>query len=171
MREDDRGTSRCFPLVGLGSPPQRPLLVHKASLPLAVLLLRIQAKYQGIALTLLALATSMFWFPEPEQPDPEVLEFLAAEEEYLTGDWTLAKVLMSLLVPASFAALALAFWKRSLFYGLAVINAIVLTKIAWSFYYGGDSGWALLPPVLVGVAICDAVILYVAHRMRGKAIP
>jgi hypothetical protein len=39
----------------------------------------------------------MFWFPEPEQPDPEVLEFLAAEKEYLTGDWTLAKVLMSLL--------------------------------------------------------------------------
>jgi hypothetical protein len=78
---------------------------------------------------------------------------------------------MSLLVPASLAALALAFWKLSLFYGLAVINAIMLTKIAGSFYYGGDSGRALLPPALVGVAICDAVILYVAHRIRGEAIP
>jgi hypothetical protein len=82
----------------------------------------------------------MFWFPEPEQPGPEVLKFLAVEKEYLTGDWTLAMVLMALLVPASLAALALAFWKRSLFYELAVINAIMLTKIAWSFYYGGDSG-------------------------------
>ena len=124
---------------------------------------------KGIVLTLLALATGMFWFPEPEQPDPEVLEFLAAEKEYLTGDWTLAKVLMSLLVPASLATLALAFWKRSLFYGLVVISAMVLTKIAWSFYYGGDSERALLPPALLGVAICDAVVLYVAHRMRGKA--
>jgi hypothetical protein len=64
---------------------------------------------KGIALTLLALATSIFWFPEPEPADPKVIEFLAAEKEYLTGDWTLAKALMSLLVPASLAALALAF--------------------------------------------------------------
>jgi hypothetical protein len=123
---------------------------------------------KGIALTLLAFATSMFWFPEPEPADPMVLEFLTAEKEYLTGDWTLAKALMSLLVPASLAALALAFWKRSLFYGLVVINTIMLTKIAWSFYYGGDSGRALLPPALVGVVVCDAVILYIAHQMRGK---
>jgi hypothetical protein len=98
-----------------------------------------------------------------------VLEFLAAEKEYLTGDWTLAKALMTLLVPASFAALALAFWKRSLFYRLVVINAMMLTKITWSFYYGGGSGRALLPPALVGVVVCSVVILYVAHRMRGKA--
>ena len=78
-------------------------------------------------------------------------------------------VLMALLVPASLAALALAFWKRSLFYGLATINAIMLSKIAWSFYYGGDSGRALLPPALVGVVICDAVILYVVYQIRGKA--
>ena len=31
---------------------------------------------KGIVLTLLTLATSMFWFPEPKHPDPEVLEFL-----------------------------------------------------------------------------------------------
>ena len=124
---------------------------------------------KGMALTLLAPATSMFWFPEPEQPDPELLEFLAVEKDYLTGDWTLAMVLMALLVPASLVALALAFWKRSLFYGLAVINAIMLSKIAWSFHYGGDSGRALLPSALVGVVICDAVILCVVHQMRGKA--
>ena len=34
----------------------------------------------GISLTLVALATSMFWFPKPEQPDPRVLEFLAREK-------------------------------------------------------------------------------------------
>ena len=27
----------------------------------------------------------------------------------------------------------------------------------------------MLPPALVGVVICDVVILYGAHRMRGKA--
>src|SRR3712207_495353 len=68
----------------------------------------------GIVLTLLALATSMFWFPAPERPDPRTLEFLAMEREYLTEEWTAAKVLLGLLVPVSLAALALAFWKRSI---------------------------------------------------------
>src|SRR5215207_7546395 len=82
----------------------------------------------GIVLTVVALATSMFWFPVPERVDPRAAEFLAVEREYLTGDWTLTKVLLALLVPVSFAALAVAFWKRSLVWGLAVINAMVLVR-------------------------------------------
>jgi hypothetical protein len=126
----------------------------------------------GIILTLVALATSMFWFPAPERGDPRAAEFLEVEREYLTGDWTLWKVLLGLLVPISFAALAVAFWKRSLVWGLAVINAMVLVKIVWSFYFGDASGGlVLLPSALVGLAICDAVILYVVRRMRGGSSP
>jgi hypothetical protein len=44
---------------------------------------------RGITLTVVALATSMFWFPAPERADPRAAEFLAAEREYLTADWTL----------------------------------------------------------------------------------
>ncbi len=44
----------------------------------------------GIVLTLVALATSMFWFPAPEQSSSGTLEFLAMEREYLTGEWTVA---------------------------------------------------------------------------------
>jgi hypothetical protein len=126
----------------------------------------------GIVLTLVALATSMFWFPAPERVDPRAAEFLEVEREYLTGDWTLWKVLLALLVPISFAALAVAFWKRSLVWGLAVVNAMVLVKIVWSFYFGDASGGlVLLPSALVGLAICDAVILYVVRRMRWGSSP
>src|ERR687889_945554 len=125
----------------------------------------------GMILTLVALATSMFWFPAPEHSDPMTLEFLAVEREYLTGDWTLAKVLMALLVPLSFAALGLVFWKRSIVYGLVLINAIVLVKLGWSFYFGDASGGlTLLPSALAGLAVCDAVILYVVRRV-GKGSP
>ena len=121
----------------------------------------------GMILTLLALATSMFWFPAPERSDPMTLEFLAVEREYLTGDWTMAKVLMALLVPMSFAALGFVFWKRSIVYGLVLINAVVLAKHGWSFYFGEESGGlTLLPSALAGLAVCDAVILYVVHRIR-----
>jgi hypothetical protein len=124
----------------------------------------------GIVLTVLALLTSMFWFPAPERVDPRAAEFLAAERDYLTGDWTLTKILLALLVPVSFAALAVAFWRRSLVWGLAVINAMVLVKVVWSFYFGEESGGlTLLPSALVGLAVCDAVILYVVRRMRKRS--
>jgi hypothetical protein len=124
----------------------------------------------GMILTLLALATSMFWFPAPEQSDPMTLEFLAVEREYLTGDWTTAKVLMASLVPISFAALGLVFWKRSIVYGLVLLNVTVLVKLAWSFYFGDASGGlTLLPTALAGLAVCDAVILYFVRRMRKRS--
>ena len=37
----------------------------------------------GIVLTLIALATSMFWFPRPESVSPQVKEFLEAEIEWI----------------------------------------------------------------------------------------
>jgi hypothetical protein len=126
----------------------------------------------GMILTLVALATSMFWFPAPGRTDPQVLQFLAVEREYLTGDWTTAKVLMALIVPVSFAALGLVFWKRSIVYGLVLLNAVVLVKLAWSFYFGDESGGiTLLPSALAGLAVCDAVILYVVRRMRKRSSP
>ena len=126
----------------------------------------------GITLTVVALATSMFWFPAPARAEAGAAEFLAMEREYLTSDWLLWKVLLDLIVPASFAALAVAFWKRSLLWGLGVINAMVLVKVVWSFYFGEASGGlTLLPSAVVGLAVCDAVIVYVVRRMRRRSSP
>ncbi|HEX2109171.1 MAG TPA: hypothetical protein VHF70_07850 [Rubrobacteraceae bacterium] len=96
-------------------------------------------------LTLFALVTSI-WFPAPERPGPRVVEFLATEKEYHTGHWTRTRVLLGLLVPVSLASLTLAFWRRSLLYGLVVLDSIVPAKTAWSFYYGGESGWPCYRP-------------------------
>jgi hypothetical protein len=124
----------------------------------------------GITITLVALATSMFWFPAPEQSSSGALEFLAMEREYLTGEWTVARLLLALIVPLSFAVLALAFWKRSIVYGLVLINAMVLIKVVWSFYFGGGSGGlTLLPSAIVGLAVCDAVVLYLIRRRRRRS--
>ena len=56
--------------------------------------------------TVVALATSMFWFPAPSRVDPMVERFLAAELAYLASPWTPLKVLGTIAVPAFFAALA-----------------------------------------------------------------
>jgi len=67
----------------------------------------------GMALTLVALVTSMAWFPAPARPDPAVIRFLEVERDYLLGEWTAAKVAMSLIVPLTFAALTVALWRRA----------------------------------------------------------
>ncbi len=140
----------------------RPLFI----LPLAYFAYR--RSLSGIVLTLVALATSMFWFPAPEQVDPRVEEFLRFEREWLTAEWTLAKVLMTFVAPLSLAALCLAFWKRSLGWGLVVINAIAVGKVLWGVLSGEGTGWAMLFPALAGLLVCDAVILYAARRIRAK---
>ena len=81
--------------------------------------------------------------------------------------FVLAYALSYGFVPISFAALGFVFWKRSIVYGLVLMNAVVLAKLVWSFYFGDASGGlTLLPSALAGLAVCDAVILYVVHRIR-----
>jgi hypothetical protein len=124
----------------------------------------------GIVLTLLALATSMFWFPAPEHASPAVNEMLRTEEMYLTADWTLWKVLIALLIPLTFAALGLAFWRRSFAWGLAVVNAAILFKIAWTFLFSTEAGaMSHLPAAVLGLVVCDALLLYVMRRMRARS--
>jgi hypothetical protein len=124
----------------------------------------------GMVITLLALVTSMFWFPTPEHVSPAVNEMLGAEKAYLTADWTLWKVLTALLIPLTFAALGLAFWRRSLVWGLAVLNAAILFKFAWTFLFSTEAGaLSHLPAAVLGLVVCDAMILYVIRKMRTRS--
>jgi hypothetical protein len=125
----------------------------------------------GIAATLVALATSMAWFPAPANPGPAVVEMLDAERDYLLGPWNAGKIVASLLVPAAFTALALAFWRQSWVWGLVVINGAILFKIGWTYAVSGAAGAnAHLVPALAGLALVDGLLVVVArmaaHRRR-----
>lgn len=129
--------------------------------------------YLGIAATIFALMTSMFWFPAPDQPTPAVIDALEAEREYLFGPWTLWKVLLALLVPATFLALAMAFWRRSPMWGLAVLNGMVFVKVIWTFVvFSSDSVLAHLIPAVAGLLICNVAILFwLTSRSKVRASP
>lgn len=125
----------------------------------------------GLVATLLVFPTSLFWFPAPENPSPRVVGYLAWERQFLTEGDVVARVVFVVLVIAFFIALATAFWRRSVLWGLAVLNAATLLKVGWSVAFGGEAGWASLAPSLVTLVICDAAVLYAVHRMRAGSRP
>ncbi len=117
----------------------------------------------GVLLTIFGLLTSMFWFPKPDAPDAQVVEFLRMEKEYLLGPWPWWKILISATIPAWFFWLALALWTRSFISGAAAITAAMAGKLAWSFYFGNESAWTLVPPSVIGLLICYGA-LYALYR-------
>jgi hypothetical protein len=46
---------------------------------------------------------------------------------------------------------------------VAVINFAALGKIAWSVLEGGESGWMVLVPPMIGMIFCDLAV-YVGVR-------
>ena len=123
----------------------------------------------GVALALVALATSMAWFPPPATIDPRAVEFLRHERDFLLGPWTPVETLTMLTIPAFLIGLGMAFWRRSWILGLLIANAGMLFKVWWSFHYGGDSGWTLVPVAVAGILIFNAAVLWTAGRRRGAA--
>ncbi len=124
----------------------------------------------GMIGTVIALVTSMFWFPAPLTVDPAVAQFLAAEREYLTGVWTAPKILLTLIVPAFFILLGLAFWRRSWWHGVAVINLAAIGKVVWSVAEGGQSGWAVMIPALIGLVICNLAVYFGVKYVHGRKV-
>ncbi|MEB3323655.1 MAG: hypothetical protein VKI81_12605 [Synechococcaceae cyanobacterium] len=123
----------------------------------------------GIVATVVAVLSSMFWFPAPETTDPRAAAFLAMEQQYVSGAWTLSKVAMTALVPVWFVALAWAFWQRSWMAGFVVINVGALLKVAWSFFYGGASAVSIIPPVLLGAVVVNGVMAYAYWQVRRRS--
>jgi hypothetical protein len=122
--------------------------------------------WAGIMGTLLVLLTSMFWFPKPAVVSEQVKQFLEMEKEYLSGSWGMTKILISLLVPISLSALAAAFWKRNLWFGLSVMALIAVAKMAWSVAYGGEAGRAVILPAVVGLVLCTGLIYLGFRRLH-----
>ena len=110
----------------------------------------------------------MFWFPAPAEPEPKIKEFLDFEKAWLTGDWNSQKVLMSLLAPVSLAAFCLAFWRRSVVWGLVILNLMAGGKLLWGVVAGDGTGWAMTAPALAGLLLCDAVLVWALQRVRAR---
>ncbi|MED3576112.1 MULTISPECIES: hypothetical protein [Cytobacillus] len=123
--------------------------------------------WAGISITIFCIFTSMFWFPEPQSVNKQVEQFLAYEIDYLTGDWNVTKIMMTLLVPISLFLLGMGFWRRNLWIGLSVLIMIAIGKIMWSILSAGKSGNSIIIPAIIGLLIC-VVLIYWGFKKLGQ---
>lgn len=125
----------------------------------------------GLVLTLVALATSMAWFPAPEHPTAGAIEMLNAEREYLLGEWTTPMLLAGSMVPLTLGGLAVALWRRSFRWALVPINAGILFKIVWTFVVSDRAGaMEHLPAALGGLVVVNGIMLWVTRRRRVRSV-
>jgi hypothetical protein len=113
----------------------------------------------GVMASVLAILSSMFWFPPPAEPNAEVTEFLAMERSLLSQGWTAQTAFGAVAVIAYCIALAAAFWKRSWVLGLIVAAAGALLKMLWSVLFSPEAGSAVFPFALGGLAVLVVVVL------------
>lgn len=124
--------------------------------------------WAGIAGTAFLMLTSTFWFSKPAMVDENVRQFLQVEQQWLKGPWDLAQVCLSLLVPVSLTALAMAFWKKSLGLGLVVLICIAFGKIGWSIFVAGRAGSSIILPALAGLLICCVLVYFGFKRLEKR---
>jgi hypothetical protein len=140
----------------------RPLFI----LPIA--LFAFKKSLTGISVSIFALFTSMFWFPIPETNKPQILSFLAYEMDYLNGEWTAQKIILSLSVPLFFIFLVIAAWKRNWKLLLITVIAAAILKVIWSILFSGEAGLSILKPAIIGLIICLAGFYYYIKKYSKK---
>jgi hypothetical protein len=106
--------------------------------------------------------------PAPAQPDPQILEFLDFEREWITGTWDLQRIAQAMLAPLALTAYCAAFWRRSVLWGLVLLNVMTAGKLLWGVVVGDGTGWAMTVPGLVGLLIGDVAVLWALRRLRAR---
>jgi hypothetical protein len=123
----------------------------------------------GIVLTLLAVTSSMFWFPAPAVPDPRGAALLAVEREYISGPLTFSRLVLTGLIPVWFILLAWAVRRISWLGVAAMIGSGPVLKGAWLFRVGGGDASVIVPPVAFGTAACACVLVAAYRRLHRQS--
>lgn len=121
-----------------------------------------------LMLTLLLFPTSLFWFPAPDVVSETVLQYMNWERDFMLHGSLLQRGVLLFLVIAFLWLLALAFWKRNVYFGLLVLNAGTAMKVVWSIFFGGAVGYASILPSVITLAICNAVVYLIWRRGRAS---
>lgn len=127
-------------------------------------------KLAHVAGFMLLLKASLFWFAAPTTVPPEISEYLAWEEKlFFSNDDKRPLIALIIAVAIFLFLLFYAFWKRNVWYGLAVINLGTLLKVAVSIGFGEDAGMAAVLPSLSSLLVINVSAWLWLRRQRSKS--
>ena len=122
--------------------------------------------WKGVIVTFLLMTSSMFWFPVPERINPEMQAVLDYEQMLLSNP--LSAVLTLAFMMGFLVLIGAAFWKRSLGWGLAVLNVTLIGKVVLSVMLTGENGWAPLGNTVFGLILVNGIgLLLIAWRRKS----
>lgn len=110
---------------------------------------------------ILLMFASLFWFAAPEHVSIQVSSYLEWEKQlFFSGDSATPLIVLSITVVLFLIGLFYAFYKRSLLYGLLLINVGTILKIIVSITLGGESGTSAIVPSLSSILFIDLLALF-----------
>lgn len=110
---------------------------------------------------------SLFWFAAPENVAEHVSGYLEWEKQLFFSNKSMVPIIsLSVAVAAFLVGLFSAFWYRSFWLGLILINAGTVLKIIVSVTLGNEFGTAAVIPSLSSLAIINFVAFF-AWRFFG----
>ncbi len=114
------------------------------------------------------LASSLFWFDAPASVSPSVSEYLEWEKRlFFTNNNKLPLLAFVFGVFAFLGLFFYAFWQRSPWYGLALINAGTVLKVIVSVVFGQDAGMAAIVPSFSSLLVINLFAWFLWRRKRN----
>lgn len=115
------------------------------------------------------LLCSLFWFAAPAQVPEHISGYLEWERQlFFSNDSVLPLILLVAVVVIFLGGLFYAFWRRSVWIGLLLINAGTLLKIVVSMVLGKEAGMAAIVPSLSSIAIINLVAFAILKFRRAE---
>jgi hypothetical protein len=112
-----------------------------------------------MSLSIVAMLSSFFWFPEPETVDPAAQAILDMEAQlFAQPGWQTALSLGT--VPVFLGGIIWAFWRHSIAIGLWTINIGVAYKAAWVWVSTDFAGFMHVVPIYtIALAVINALVV------------
>ncbi|MDN3241392.1 hypothetical protein [Glycomyces tritici] len=124
-----------------------------------------------MSLSIVAMLSSFFWFPEPAEVDPAAQAILDMEAElFAQPSW---QTVISLgTIPIFLGGLVWAFWRHSIGIGLWVVNVGVAYKAAWVWVNTDFAGFMHVVPIYaIALLVINALTIGFAKWRKIPLYP
>ncbi len=125
----------------------------------------------GFVIAMMALlGTSLFWFAPPTEVSETISQYLAWERQmFFDPENRIPIIILSISVLLFLFLLFYAFWQKSFWIGLLVLNIGNLLKIGVSILFGGETGMASIVPTLSSMVIINIIAFIIWKMKKSKS--